>query len=929
MHRFIYALFFLVYCGFSQSITNRALPHITHYDTKEMGYNAQSWDIDQDENGLIYIANGTQILIFDGTQWQSISTGFDVINRSLFVKNKDSIYFGSDGQCGVLLKEKYTDYKGVPLTTNNKDVISDVEEYWKTHYINDEVIFQTFRNLYVNHSNLITKIPAPYRFKWSYKVGEKLYVNDLKYGVFSLEETNLLPIASDPNLNEHIIGVTSFENDLLVITDTKGLFKVKDEKLVPLRFPWLEEVQKAQIFSFYKLRDGQIALGTVSNGLYIANFKTGRVENLNKKNGLQNNTVLSIYQDKENNLWLGLDYGIDYVKLNSPLTYFYDYYGELGTAYAVLKEGNLTYLGTNQGLYIIDESNPELGFELLLNGQVWNIEKVDEKIFIGHDKGAYEVNGKILTRIGEDLGAWNFKKIKLPNQQNGAILSGNYNGISLYQKNDNDIEWQADKLKGFEKSSRHLEIDRDNNIWLALLSEGVFRFALDYENKRLKKLAFYPVSNFEGETLSISKIDNEIVVTSNFHSFTYDAKEASFKKAEIGKNKGYAPKIFKKNDQKWYLEDNKIVLENKNGAVEFYELKDQLIPDVLNIFSWDNDHEVIPIFNGYSVFTKNKKTALVNTENDLLIRSFASVNKEKLYFDNSTIPFADNDLQIHYALPMYGEEVLYQTKINNEKWSSWSTNTTHTLFNLREGDYVFYIRAKYGNDIKDTSISFKIKPPIYRTVWAYLLYTLLFIALIFTTITFNRYKMKKQEKMLLEQKAKKLKKQEEEHKAQKLEQERQIIELNNSKLQDEIKAKSRELTQIAYVNLNKNKILKKIRDRIIKIQGSSEQKLPTNKYNELLRLVEYYITDKESKLFEINFDKSHQEFYEKLSKNYPNLTSKDLRLCAYLKMNLSSKEIAPLLGISSQSVDVSRHRLRKKLNLDSKDNLTNILISLK
>ena len=92
---------------------------------------------------------------------------------------------------------------------------------------------------------------------------------------------------------------------------------------------------------------------------------------------------------------------------------------------------------------------------------------------------------------------------------------------------------------------------------------------------------------------------------------------------------------------------------------------------------------------------------------------------------------------------------------------------------------------------------------------------------------------------------------------------------------------------------------------------------------------DYYITDKESKLFEINFDKSHQEFYEKLSKNYPNLTSKDLRLCAYLKMNLSSKEIAPLLGISSQSVDVSRHRLRKKLNLGSKDNLTNILISLK
>ncbi len=927
MYRFILLAFFLGHYGFSQSIISRALPQITHYDTKEMGFNAQSWDIDQDEDGLIYVANGNQILIFDGTQWKYTDTGFDIINRSLFVKNKDSVYFGADGQYGVLLNEKYTDYDVVPLTINNKDVISDVEEYWRTHYVHNEVVFQTFRNLYVNHGNLITKIPAPYRFKWSYKVDDRLYVNDLKYGVFILNETNLFPIVSDQNLNEHIVGVTSLEDELLIITDTKGLYKVSDEKLIPLSFPELEEIKKAQIFSFLKLRDGRIALGTVSNGLYILDPNTGKIANLNKRNGLQNNTVLSIYQDKESNLWLGLDYGIDYIKLNSPFTYFFDYYGELGTTYAVLKEQNLTYLGTNQGLYVANASNLNSGFELLLNGQVWNIEKVDENIFIGHDKGAYAVKGKVLTRIGEDLGAWNFKRIEIPNQQNKCIVSGNYNGISLY-KNIGE-KWEAYKLKGFEKSARFLEIDRDNNIWIALRSEGVFKFKLDYESKALERLAFYPITDFEGKAVSISKVNNEIIITSNAHSYTYNAQKNTFLKKQIAKNKGSTPRIFKKKHNTWYLEDNNIALENEKGVVEFYELKDQLIPDVLNIFSLDQKHEVVPIFNGYAVYTKNRRTVQKNLENDLLIRDFVSVNSGELYFEEAEIPFADNDLRINYALPVYGEEVLYQTRLDNDDWSDWNTNTQHTLFNIKEGDYIFHVRAKYKSNMKNTSINFTIKPPIYRTSWAYLLYILLFVALMATMITFNQYKMRKQEKILLEQKARKLKKQEEEHKAQKLEQEHQIIELNNSKLQDEIKAKNRELTQIAYVNLNKNKILKKIRDKIVKVQSSSEQKLPTNKYSELLRLVEYYITDKESKLFEINFDKSHQEFYEKLSKNYPNLTSKDLRLCAYLKMNLSSKEIAPLLGISSQSVDVSRHRLRKKLNLDSKDNLTNILISLK
>ncbi|MDH7447938.1 helix-turn-helix and ligand-binding sensor domain-containing protein [Aquimarina sp. 2201CG14-23] len=904
------------------------MPKITHYDTKNMGFNAQSWDIKQDGNGLIYIANGRHVLTFDGTGWESVITNPEMVNRSLFVKNKDSIYFGADGHHGLLIKNGYGDYNVLPLRNNKKDVAADIEEYWRTHYVNDEIIFQTFRNLYVNQDNIITKIPAPYRFKWSYKIDEHIYVNDLKYGVFKLSETNLIPIISDPKLNENIIGVTKIQEDLIIITDTKGLYKFIDNQLIPITFPVLDELKKAQIFSFVKLKDNRIALGTVSNGLYILNLATGDIENINKQNGLQNNTILSIYQDDEDNLWLALDYGVDHVKLNSPLKYFYDYYGELGTTYAVVKEQDVSYLGTNQGLYITDNTTSDTTkeFELLINGQVWNIEKVEDKIYVGHDKGAYAVDGKNLTRMGEDLGAWNFRNFKMK-KGNDVVISGNYNGISLYEKNQDS--WEGYKLKGFEKSGRYLEIDEDNNVWVALRSEGVFRFSLDYANKELKNEAFYPITDFGKERLSLSKIENEIVITSNFNSYTYDKKNDTFTKVEIGENRGYAPRIFKKDDETWYLDNEKIVVEDKEGITVLHELEDQMVPDVLNVFSLNGQNEIIPVFNGFAMYSKDSKTISESIRSEVLIRNFVSVNSGKSYAMSAEIPFSDNDLKINYALPIYGEEIEYQTNLNEGDWSAWTTATEQTLFNLKEASYTFNVRAKYNGGYRESSFDFIIKPPIYRTHWAYLLYLLLFLSLIVLMVGINRYKMKKQERILLEQKAEKLQKQEEEHKAHKLEQEHKIIELNNSKLQDEIKAKSRELTQIAYVNLNKNKILKKIRDKIIKVQDASPQKLPTNSYNELVRLVEYYITDKESKLFEINFDKSHQEFYEKLSKNYPNLTSKDLRLCAYLKMNLSSKEIAPLLGISSQSVDVSRHRLRKKLNLGSKDNLTNILISLK
>jgi DNA-binding CsgD family transcriptional regulator len=67
---------------------------------------------------------------------------------------------------------------------------------------------------------------------------------------------------------------------------------------------------------------------------------------------------------------------------------------------------------------------------------------------------------------------------------------------------------------------------------------------------------------------------------------------------------------------------------------------------------------------------------------------------------------------------------------------------------------------------------------------------------------------------------------------------------------------------------------------------------------------------------------------KKLRNNYPELTPKDLRLCAYLRMNLSSKEIAPLLNISIRGVEISRYRLRKKLHLPRDANLTDFMMHL-
>ena len=87
--------------------------------------------------------------------------------------------------------------------------------------------------------------------------------------------------------------------------------------------------------------------------------------------------------------------------------------------------------------------------------------------------------------------------------------------------------------------------------------------------------------------------------------------------------------------------------------------------------------------------------------------------------------------------------------------------------------------------------------------------------------------------------------------------------------------------------------------------------------------------DADWKHFEVNFKELHEDFFEILLERYPILTPKDLKLCAYLKMNLSSKEIAPLMGISTRGIEIHRYRLRKKLNIDGSQNISNFLITLR
>jgi DNA-binding CsgD family transcriptional regulator len=320
---------------------------------------------------------------------------------------------------------------------------------------------------------------------------------------------------------------------------------------------------------------------------------------------------------------------------------------------------------------------------------------------------------------------------------------------------------------------------------------------------------------------------------------------------------------------------------------------------------------------------------LVTTDND----SVANYNNVP---NGLKIPYSLNSVNIYYSATEYplAQEVLYRYRLKgqDEKWSIPSPKTMKEYTHLTEGQYVFEVKA-YINGVESegniASISFEILPPWYRSYWAYFGYLAVFILLL---IELYRKTIQKQKRMA-RQKGRELEARSRQYEREKALKDKEIYELQNEKLQSSLNFKMQELTGYILNLIRKNEMLENVKKEVLNISKSLEDNTqPATIKQKVIRLISLINNnierDKDFEAFQSNFNLMHKDFFKLLDDKFPGLTRNDKILCAYLKMNLSSKEIAPLQNISVRGVEINRYRLRKKMNLDRDVNLTEFLQSI-
>lgn len=938
-------------------VKRQGIPDIKNYKRNEYKGGTQNWDIDQDKNGNLYFANNSGLLKFNGTSWHKYSLPDNSAIRSLKIDDSGRIYVGGNNEFGYFLSDQKGNliYHSLSqLFNKNTKITKNINIIWKIHCFQGEVIFQSFSKVFFLKKNKLSYMEAKNKFQFSFLVNNKLYFQDKKMGLLNYSKGKFTPLKGTTAINNSEIW-TIFPNPgnkLILATLENGLFVYENNTIKPWQTEANDYIKKNSSLGGCMIKNKLLVFNTVLNGIIITDFNGKIIQHLNRQKGLQNNTILKSFEDKKNNLWLGLDNGITFITENSPFTYF-DYSYNMSTVYASLVYKNTLYVATNQGLFyhnwndiFLDEPFKRVEGTI---AQAWNIQLINGQLLCASNNGALLIENNKVTKILDHKGYFGF--LEVPGYPN-SIIGESYNGFSIFEKQGNSLSFK-NSVAGFEETTNTFETLIDENFLWLKKNENLYQMKLSDDLKKFEEIKIHSkISDLHRGIGSIQKLKNKIYFQTNNHFYRYSNEQEIFfedkKISLLFKNMPTLNTVIEdKNENIWYCynETLGVLQKNKNGnyikkQIPFSNLSGNLVNNYISINAVNPNNVFIGLTEGLAHYDFSISNSFI-TQPKVFIESFSSLQDTITTgnlvnnFENYNLAYSSNHVKFTFSSPIYenSQSTTYSYKLEpfEDNWTAWSPSTMKEYTNLREGDYIMKVKVKnsYGVESEPAKLYFTISPPWYRHILAYLLYIILAAAMVYAG--YNRVKQKIRKNKYyetIEQRRLYLEKESKIRQGQH-ELEKEIEKLKNDNLQIQILAKDKELVTNSLQVVKKNKVLNGILQKVkeIDIKDLDEPtKFQVTKLNK--SILKEVNNDKSWKDLEKHIKNVHFDFLKRLKEKYPTISPRELDLSTYLLMNMSTKEIAEIMNISIGGVELARYRLRKKLGLNKKENLIGFLMSI-
>lgn len=948
----IFFIIFLAKTCFTQNTIG--LPQVVNFGINDFRAGAQTWDIKQDKSGRLFFANNEGLLTYDGKYWKLFPQPNKTILRSIAIDDKNRIYAGGQDEIGFFAADK----NGILQYSSLKNLIPPsfrkFTDVWDIEIINNAVYFRTADKIFEYKNETIQTFPAISVWQFMKIAAGKLFAQDKQKGLFQFINNSWQPLLKENVIEKiEITGIIANEDGSLTLSSLlDGLFTFNNAAISKKQTSVDDLLKKGHIYGINKINDNEFVIGTTSYGCIIMNTKGEVVQRIGMLEGIKNNNVLSIFLDKEKNLWAGLDNGISLIAFNAAIKYIKPNSNNEVSGYTSRVFNNALYVGTSDGAYVspLSTSNNDLSFSKgnftqiqNSSGQVWRLDEVNQQLLMGHHNGAYLIQNNSAIPLFDEYGIWLFQPTSAI-QPSNTIIAGSYAGITLFDFANNKFSTNT-ALKGLYESLRFLTIDNDKTIWASHPYRGIYKLTLSEDNNSFTSDLFTEKNGLPSTLRNyVFKIKSRIIFATEKGLYEYDAITKRFIASPLLYNVFNNVSIQYLNEDEegniWFCTGKKIGVakynnQEKNYTINYFpELTGKILAGFENIYAYNKQNVFVASNNGIIHINYEKYIAIKPTLNVLLTQVNVFGKQDSLIFggffiegENAVKRFSNSNNSFHFefSAPSYATqsnlEYSYQLNGYENKWNEWTSKTEKDYTNLPSGKFSFNVKAKdnTGVESKIISYSFEIKPAWYNTIWAYLIYALLLFVGIFYYNEWQRNKFKKQQ-IKFEGEQKQLKYI---HQLELEKNEKAIIELQNEKLVNEVIYKNKELADASMHLVERGDALVKVKDELQQLYKKTGGNHDVKKAIQLVSDIEKNNSNWEQ--FSTHFDEVNNGFLNKLKLKFPNLTNTDLKVCAYLQLKLSTKEIAQLMNISVRGVEISRYRLRKKLQLTTEHSLNDFL----
>ncbi|MEM9722799.1 MAG: response regulator [Bacteroidota bacterium] len=733
----------------------------------------QNWDIVQADNGLMYVANLGVLLVYDGTKWGAVQQTNALYARALAKSRLGRIYVAANYEVGVIESDSL-----------GRDIYVSLSPYLPDNALKEEIPVDV-----ISMGDSIAFIFEGFVLIWEEKARKFMHTTSLgpieaalyhdeqlltwveKKGLYTVSADSFPSFLNPQTALPFPLDVRSIlpasPNQYLLVTNRSGIFIYEKGNLEIFSTELLQNFPEITLYHGKVLNDGNIALSTHQQGIIILSPSGDIVYQIDRRAGLQINSVIQVFQDRTGALWAALDAGVSRIQYPNELQSWGLDEGLEGTVLSILKQDTYILAGTTTGLYIAKKENPwetHLRFRKLPQiREAWDILSYQDQILIASSSGIFHLQlPGLLERISPKK---YFRELHISTRHPDYIYVGSASGLSFLKRIEGQWVYLPDEVNlGHplntiaEGVSGKVWGAGDDKASLVSFQANFPTIASVFKASSAKKKP--PVFSIE-----VIELNGKVYFGTEKGIYSFDEEKEAFQL----ETRNFSPSLSDSSEAyAIYHDQNKVWISSnskRNGWIDVSKgdssefIYQPYAP--VSTYAWcfyTDSNGVNWIGTEGGLFkTDFSQEALPNFDFATLIRA-VKVNEDSILYggtydrdfswdaggDNSPpkarIPSHIQEINFSFATPYYqsGEALAYSYFLQGfeQDWSEWRKTTTKSYTGLWEGNYTFYVKAKniYGHESEATSYSFRILPPWYRSAWAYLAYTLLFLGFLYALV---------------------------------------------------------------------------------------------------------------------------------------------------------------------------------------------------